>query len=122
MAKVVHFEINSDEPEKAIRFYKEVFGWKMDQYGDEASYWMVNAGKEDEPGIDGGIMKRENPAATTHIVIGVPSIDEYIKKVEEHGGKMVAPKMPIPGYGWAAYFTDLDGNTIGLFQDDVNAK
>lgn len=122
MAKVVHFEINSDDPEKAIKFYKDVFGWNMAQYGGEVDYWMANTGEETEQGIDGGIQKRREPGAGTYIVINVPSVDEYSKKIEEHGGKVVMPKMPIPGYGWAAYFTDLDGNKLGIFQEDKDAK
>lgn len=29
MAKMVHFEIGIDDPERAIKFYEKVFGWKM---------------------------------------------------------------------------------------------
>lgn len=122
MAKVVHFEINSNEPEKAIKFYEDVFGWKIQKLEGEADYWMANAGDENENGINGGIQKKKEPGATTYIIINVPSIDDYSKKIEEHGGKVVVPKMPIPGIGWAAYFNDFDGNTVGIFQDDKTAK
>jgi predicted enzyme related to lactoylglutathione lyase len=122
MPKVVHFEINVDTTEKAAEFYKNVFGWKFDRWEGNPDYWMVSAGEEGEPGIDGAIQKRDEPGATAYIIIGVSSIDEYMKKVEENGGKIVAPKMPIPGIGYAAYFTDLDGNKIGLFQSDKEAK
>ena len=120
MAKVVHFEINSDNPEKAVKFYESVFGWNIKKW--QGDYWMATTGDEKEPGIDGGIQKRTESSATTYIVINVPSIDDYIKKIEANGGKVTTPKMPIPGIGWAAYFKDLDGNLIGLFKEDKNAK
>ncbi len=119
MSKVVHFEINSDNPEKAIKFYEDVFGWKVDQWSKE--YWMATTGDEKEDGIDGGIQKRVEPGGT-FIVINVPSIDDYVKRIEKHGGKVTQPKMPIPGIGWAAYFKDLDGNLVGIYQPDKNAK
>lgn len=31
MSKVIHFEIPADNPERTIKFYKEVFGWKIDK-------------------------------------------------------------------------------------------
>jgi len=120
MAKVVHFEINSKNPEKAVKFYEDVFGWNIKKWADD--YWMATTGDEKEPGIDGGIQKRKDPGAATYIVINVPSIDEYVKKIEENGGKVVVPKAPIPGVGWGAYFNDLDGNLIGIFEDDKTAK
>ncbi|MEO8147710.1 MAG: hypothetical protein ABI723_08750 [Bacteroidia bacterium] len=47
---------------------------------------------------------------------------ELYKSIENAGGKIVVPKMPIPSYGWLAYFTDLDGNIHGIMQEDKNAK
>jgi Predicted enzyme related to lactoylglutathione lyase len=32
-------------------------------------------------------------------MIEVPSVDEYITKVTNAGGQIVAPKMPVPGVG-----------------------
>lgn len=122
MAKVVHFEINSENPEKAVKFYEDVFGWKVQRFGEVGDYWMAVTGDEKEPGIDGGIQRKKDPKATTYIVINVPSVDDFSKRIEEHGGKVVNPKMPIPGVGYAAYFTDLDGNVVGIFEDDKTAK
>lgn len=53
MTKVIHFEIPADDPERAIKFYKKVFGWKIDKWEGEFDYRLVTGGKEDEPGITG---------------------------------------------------------------------
>jgi predicted enzyme related to lactoylglutathione lyase len=29
---IVHFEIPADDPERAARFYRDLFGWKIDKY------------------------------------------------------------------------------------------
>jgi predicted enzyme related to lactoylglutathione lyase len=43
-------------------------------------------------GVNGGIMKRQNPEHKPVNYIAVESIDEYIKKIEELGGRVVVPK------------------------------
>ncbi len=55
MPRVVHFEIPADKPERAVKFYESVFGWKISQWGGPMAYWLVSAGPKDEPGIDGNL-------------------------------------------------------------------
>lgn len=38
-----------------------------------------------------------------------------LEKAVELGGRKVKEKTEIPDIGWFGLFTDLDGNTIGLF-------
>jgi uncharacterized protein len=118
--KVVHFEIPSDNPEKAMEFFKSVFNWKFQQFGNE-QYWSVITGDEKEAGINGGLMKKRDPKQPVVNSIQVASIDEYTDKIKKAGGNIVVPKMPIPTVGWLAYFTDPDGNIHGIFQDDPSA-
>jgi hypothetical protein len=44
--------------------------------------------------------KRESPGETITNYIDVPSVDEYIAKVEKLGGKVVLPKTAVPGIGY----------------------
>jgi predicted enzyme related to lactoylglutathione lyase len=122
LPRVIHFEINADEPERAKGFYEKVFGWKIVKWEGPVDYWLIQTGEEPEPGIDGAITKREFPGATIFNTIGVPSIDEFMKKIEENGGTIVVPKMSVPGVGYAAYFKDTEGNTFGLMEEDTSAE
>jgi predicted enzyme related to lactoylglutathione lyase len=122
LPRVIHFEINADEPERAKGFYEKVFGWKIVKWEGPVDYWLIQTGEEPEPGIDGAITKREVPGATIFNTIGVPSIDEFMKKIEENGGTIVVPKMSVPGVGYAAYFKDTEGNTFGLMEEDTSAE
>lgn len=119
-SRVAHFEIPCDNPEKVMNFFKEVFGWKFKQFGNE-QYWLAMTGDDNEPGIDGGIMKKRDPKQPIVNSINVDDIDDAVKKVEKVGGKIVVPKMPIPTVGWLAYFTDPDGNIHGIYQHDPSA-
>lgn len=84
-------------------------------------YWLVETGAKDQPGIDGGLMRRQQPGASTVNVVDVESVDEVSAAIEEAGGVTVVPKMAVPGIGWAAYFQDPEGNVFGVLQSDPNA-
>jgi uncharacterized protein len=61
MNRVMHFEIQADEPERAANFYREIFGWTIEKIpGLGWDYWMVMTADKDskEPGINGGLLKR----------------------------------------------------------------
>ena len=58
MARVIHFEIPVDDADRAIAFYKNAFGWKIEKWPGPMDYWLVNTGDEKAPGINGAMMKR----------------------------------------------------------------
>lgn len=122
MLRMVHFEINADDPERAVKFYQKTFGWEIKKWNGPVDYWLVTTGPNDQPGINGGIMKRMNPQATTYNTVDVPSVDQLTKKIVENGGKVIVPKMAVPGVGWMAYCADTEGNVFGIMQEDPKAK
>jgi len=121
MFRVSHFELNADDPERAAKFYEKAFGWKINKWEGPMEYWLVMTGEKDTPGIDGGIMKRMD-RETTIVTIDVPSVDEFTSKIEDAGGKIVKPKMAVPGVGYFAYCADTEGNVFGIMQEDPKAK
>ncbi len=122
MPRVVHFEINADNPDRAGEFYSGVFGWTITKWDGPFDYWMVMTGPDEEPGINGGITKRMDPPAATVNTIGVSSYEDYTAKILEKGGKVLTPKMAIPGYGYMGYFLDTEGNPFGIMEMDENAS
>ena len=122
MIRVYHFDIYADDPERATKFYSDVFGWEIKKWEGPMDYWMVTTGPEDQYGINGGISRRQDPADRTINTIGVPSLDDFVAKVTAGGGEIVAPKTAIPGVGWFALCRDSEGNKFGLMEDDPNAK
>jgi predicted enzyme related to lactoylglutathione lyase len=122
MNRVVHFDLYADDPARAVKFYTEVFGWKITKWEGPMEYWLVMTGPDDKPGINGGIGKREDPADRTINTIDVPSVDDFAAKITGAGGKVLVPKMAIPGVGWFALCLDTEGNKFGLMKDDPNAK
>ncbi len=122
MDKVVHFEIPVDDLERAKKFYKNVFGWKMGSLPG-MEYIMTCTTPVDEsympkePGaINGAIMKRQHPIDYPVITIGVQDIDDAMKNIKKMGGEIIREKMQIWNVGYATYFKDTEGNIIGLWQ------
>jgi uncharacterized protein len=122
MSKVNYFELQADNPERAMAFYEKVFDWKFNKSSLGQGYWSFEAGPKEEPGLNGGLMKREFPGHENLITIFVESVDEALKAIEAAGGTIIHPKMPVTGIGWAAYFKDSEGNAAGIFQSDPGAK
>jgi uncharacterized protein len=132
MNRPAHFEIQAQDPERAIKFYKDVFGWDFQKWeGSPTDYWMIMTAPKDskEAGINGGLLK--SPAAqppegcgTNAYVVTmlVEDFDGIAKKIEEAGGKVAMPKFALAGMAWQGYYLDPEGNTFGIHQSDPNAK
>ena len=45
MPRVVYFDISADDIEQAIKFYKEVFGWKIEKWNGPFDYWLIKTGR-----------------------------------------------------------------------------
>jgi uncharacterized protein len=119
MPRPNHFEIPVDNPERAIAFYSAVFGWTFEKWDGPMPYWMVTTGPKEEPGINGGLLIRRDPAQPCVNTVTVANIDETQAVIEAKGGTCCVPKMPVPTVGWLAYYKDVDGNIFGVMQMDA---
>lgn len=136
MNRIVHFEIQAGDPERAAMFYREVFGWEIKEWvipgvqmKDENRYWLVTTGPETEPGINGGILFRRGPAPAEGqsvnayvCTMSVANLDESLDKAIKSGGSIALPRMAVKGVGWLAYCIDTEGNIFGMMQEDKNAE
>lgn len=119
--RVVHFEIPFDDAERAHAFYREVFGWELAAV-PRMSYTMVTTGPTGERGptepgfVNGGLLRRQSPNDTPLVVIDVADIDTTLARIEELGGETLLGRQAVGEMGWAAYFKDVEGNAMGLWQ------
>ena len=126
MPRVVHFEIHAEEPERAVQFYRTVFGWEISKWEGPQDYWLIKTGPDGTPGINGGLLRRHGPIDGQAVIayvctIDVPALDDYLQKVTAHGGSQAMPRMAIPGVGWLAYAKDTEGNIFGLIEHNKKA-
>lgn len=121
MNRPIHFELGVVDPERAAKFYQAALGWEIRKWDGPAPYWVIVTGK-DGRGIDGGMLVHQDKAPRTVNTIEVANVDESGAKVTECGGKVVVPRMAIPGVGWLIYCQDTEGNLFGMMQADPAAK
>jgi predicted enzyme related to lactoylglutathione lyase len=134
MPTIVHFEIPADDVERSRKFYTDLFGWKIEKwpgtdsgdggYSSNMEYLMITT--TDEKGnkalIGGGMTKRQKPHEQITNFIDVKSVDEYSSKIEKLGGKVVVPKMAVPGMGYFAVCHDTENNSFGIWESNESAK
>jgi predicted enzyme related to lactoylglutathione lyase len=129
---VVHFEIPADEPERAAKFYRELFGWEIQRWGGAATrtaneYWLVQTvsadagGQPTRPGVNGGLMRRMFPGQTPVNYIGVERVGDFVHKAERLGAKVIVSRTPVPGRGWFAQLQDTEGNIFAVWETDAAA-
>jgi len=120
--QVVHFEIPVDDMDRAQDFYRDAFGWQLTTM-PEMRYTLVSTtpagpdGRPSEPGaINGGMLARQAPITAPIVTIDVDDIDDALATVEKLGGRSVISRQAVGEMGFSAYFTDTEGNLIGLWQ------
>lgn len=119
---IIHFEIPAEDVERLRTFYTQLFGWKIEKAG-ETDYWMIQTVAADEQGrpkgfgVNGGMMKKQNPEHKVTNYIQVESVDDYAKKIERLGGRIIIPKMEVPNVGWWAMALDPEGNHFAILEE-----
>src|SRR4051794_24820593 len=120
MSRTIHFEIHAENPNRASAFYTALFGWQIKKWEGPMEYWMIITGPNDQPGINGGLLRRRGPSPTEGqcvnayvCTMNVADIDASLNKLATIGGTIALPKMPVPGVGYLAYAKDTEGNIFG---------
>jgi predicted enzyme related to lactoylglutathione lyase len=124
MAAIGYFEIQADDPERAMAFYGQAFGWTFVQtMTTPISYWEIGGA-----GIPGGVLGRPAPvpmggAGTNAFTcsVEVADFDAAAQTILAAGGIEALPKFAVPRRCWQGYFLDPEGNTFGIFQPDESA-
>jgi len=112
------FEIPASDIERAQKFYETIFSIEMERNDMDDSKmaffpWEAGSGK-----ATGSVAQSANhkPSMEGTIVYlnANPNMDPVLAKVEEAGGKVLAPKMSIGEHGNIAFIMDTEGNNVGI--------
>ena len=113
----VWVDLSSDDPAASREFYGKLFGWKIEvnpdpQYG---GYGMAELGGGKRAAGIGGKMSPDSPTAWS-LYIGTDDIDALAKKVQDAGGKVLAPPFDVGDQGRMSVFQDPSGAVISSWQ------
>jgi predicted enzyme related to lactoylglutathione lyase len=110
---VTHIEFSARDLDEAIKFYTDVFDWKITRYPE-----MNYATFEAEGGSGGGFnpVSEDYPAGRVLVYINTLDLSETLEKIKKAGGVVLMERFDIPGVGKMATFTDPSGNFVALLQ------
>lgn len=108
---VVHFEIGCTDAARTERFFGDLFGWNIQRTGPASNIDTGGPGA-----ISGHITSLgHEPHHYTMFYVEVDDVQAYLDKAASLGGKTLVGPLTIPA-GTFAWFSDPDGNTIGLLK------
>ncbi|MFZ5523104.1 MAG: VOC family protein [Pseudomonadota bacterium] len=125
--KPTYFDLTVHDVGQARAFFEKVLGWRFEKFPMQYEYYRIQAGPENEPGIDGGIGAVADAPISggiplTQVTVPVADLDEVLSRVVASGGHIVEAKLPIPGIGWYATCAEPGGLRFGIIQADPTAK
>jgi len=125
--KPTYFDLTVRDVGIARAFFEKVLDWRFEKFPMPYEYYRIQAGPENEPGIDGGIGAVSDAPVCggmplTQVTVPVADLDEVMSRVVASGGQIVEAKLPIPGIGWYATCAEPGGLRFGIIQADPTAK
>jgi predicted enzyme related to lactoylglutathione lyase len=112
------FEISVKEIKRSKKFYETIFGIKMDEMEMDGSKMAFFPFEPKSGKASGGIceskMHKPSKDGVKIYLNGNPDLKKALSKVEKAGGKITMPKTSLGPNGFMAFFTDTEGNSIGL--------
>jgi predicted enzyme related to lactoylglutathione lyase len=119
-SSIIWFEIPADKPERAKKFYSQLFGWKINKFPGMTDYWHIDTGGDDAS-PDGGMLTRKHESQPITSYISVASVDKAAAKVKKLGGKVMMGKTPVPHMGYFVICRDSEGNEFALWEVNPDA-
>ncbi|WP_229403517.1 VOC family protein [Micromonospora okii] len=112
---VTWFEIGTDRPEEAERFYAELFGWAFEEQGAPGRSYRVTEGGGDR-GIGGAI--RASDGSTPNYAVfyaQVANVADACRRAEAAGGTVLVPPVTVPSGLTFAQLADPSGSRLGVY-------
>jgi predicted enzyme related to lactoylglutathione lyase len=112
----VHVELNTQDLDKAKKFYGQLFDWKLKdaEMGPTGRYTMIDPGQ----GTGGGMLKHPDPGSPSMWLayVDVDDVAAYTKKAVALGGKVMVDVKEIEGAGTMSIIVDPTGAMLALWK------
>lgn len=119
---VVHFEVIGKDPDRLRAYLWQLFGWHFDtpspvapEVSEQDKYGFLDLiATADGTGIRGGVGGGLAYQPHALFYVGVPDVEEALRKAEHLGGTRVMGPATSPSGLVVGHFTDPEGNLIGV--------
>jgi predicted enzyme related to lactoylglutathione lyase len=112
------FEISVADLSRAKKFYEAIFGITMDEMemmGMKMAFFPSARGSgKANGGLCQSQMHQPGKDGVKIYLNANPDLSTVLSKVKEAGGVVMMPKTSIGENGFMAFFTDTEGNSVGL--------
>jgi predicted enzyme related to lactoylglutathione lyase len=117
-AYLAHIAINTDDDGPTRRFWEQAFDWTFTDWGPPG---FARAALPTGPEVVAAVQARRElvPGARftgPEVTLGVDDLDQVLRHVAEHRGRIVMERTTIPGVGDLAFVADPSGNVVGVMQ------
>lgn len=116
---ICHIVLPSKDLQKSSRFYREVFGWKVEPQPRTTSFDILSpSGK----GISAELNLEEEVVVPS---IHTSNIKSTLERIKQCGGKILKYETAIGNegeYGYFALFEDPDGSKMCLYSETTHAQ
>lgn len=113
--KPIWIDLSTTDLDGAKSFYRALFGWDVEELGEEAgNYAFFNLNGQMVGGV-GPTQAPEQPAVWS-VYIGTEDAEATLQAVKENGGDTVLGAMDVFDTGRVAVFRDPGGAVLGLWQ------
>jgi predicted enzyme related to lactoylglutathione lyase len=129
---VVHFEMPYEDSARVAKFYKDVFGWDMNDTGEQMGHYVTAYTAETDenrmvktPGtINGGFYPLASSPETKEpsVVISVNDLKQKMEDIRAAGGTILRDPQEIPGVGLWVSFRDSEGNRVSALQPNPRGE
>ena len=120
-ATVTHFEIYGPKTAVLADFYRQIFGWEIEQMPG-VDYWRIQTGSAEGTALNGGLTYRAIPNLNGWMLyVNVESVDQTVERIVSLGGSVMRPKTAVPRTAWVTIVADPAKNIFGIWQADPKA-
>jgi len=108
-------DLSTDDPKAAGEFYSQLFGWSIDDPGEEAGGYLL-AMKNDRPAAGIGPKPAPEMPSNWSTYFASDDVDATAKAVEAAGGSLHMEPFDVMDNGRMFFGTAPDGSTFGVWQ------
>lgn len=109
--QICHFEIGCRDREKTADFYSKMFDWTL---RTDPTTTVIKTGSD----VGGHINALgHEPHNYTIFYVMVDDVAAALAKAGELGGKKIVGPVPLPNAGTFGWFSDPEGNMIGVYAE-----
>jgi predicted enzyme related to lactoylglutathione lyase len=109
--QICHVEIGCRDREKTADFYSQMFEWTLNP---DANGIAIKTGGD----IGGHITALgHEPHNYTAFYVMVDDVSAALEKAVSLGGKTLVGPVPLPGAGTFGWFSDPEGNMVGVYAE-----